>query len=129
MTERNVQKFIRRAFTDYERGLEPRLDGRHVHHCLDSLRQDVQCMADDTPMPTGADARAIGDEQTVMCRNYSALVEWVYAPERMACHKALSDYRSITHSIERYAFCPEDSRYFPVMRKYFQQKGHSDPWG
>ena len=80
-------------------------------------------------MPTGEDARAIGDEQTVMCRDYSKLVQWVYAPERNACHKALSDYRSITHSIERYAYCPKDSPYFPVMTRYFQQKGHLDPWG
>jgi hypothetical protein len=80
-------------------------------------------------MPAGEEARAIGDEQTVMCRNYDRLVDWIYAPERNACHKALDDYRSISHSIERYAFCGKKSPYFENMTRYFEENGHSDPWG
>jgi hypothetical protein len=66
-------------------------------------------MADATPMPTEDEARAIGDEQPMVCRNFDKLVEWVYAPERHGSHRALDDYQPITHSIERYAFCEEGS--------------------
>lgn len=86
-------------------------------------------MADDTPMPTGDEARAIGDEQPMVCRNFDKLVEWVYAPERHACHRALDDYRPITHSIERYAFCKNGTTEFINMQHYFDEHGHVNPWG
>ncbi|KAF1953407.1 hypothetical protein CC80DRAFT_420459, partial [Byssothecium circinans] len=122
------QKFIRRAFVDYQRGNVPVLNGQHVHHCLDTLRQDVTYLADDTPMATGNEARAIRDEQPVMCRNLDSLVEWIYAPERNACHRALDDYRLVTHSIERYAFCDEGTDSYVRMKEYFDVHGHVDPW-
>ncbi|KAH8714037.1 hypothetical protein GQ44DRAFT_762659 [Phaeosphaeriaceae sp. PMI808] len=121
-------KFIRRAFVDLERGKPLELNGRHVHHCLDSLRKDVTCIADDTLMPTGEEARSIGDKQPLMCRNFTRLREWIYSPERNACHRALDDYRSITHPIERYAFCSPKSSYYPIMTRYFEENGHRDPW-
>jgi hypothetical protein len=123
-----MQKFIRRAFVDYQRGRSPELNGQHVLHCLDTLRQDVMCVADDTPMPTGHEARAIGDGQPTMCRNFKKLTEWINAPERNACHRAPDDYRSITHSIERYAFCQEGTDNYVNMKSYFDKHGHVDPW-
>jgi hypothetical protein len=85
-------------------------------------------MADDTPMPTGDKARAIGNEQPMVCRNLDTLVEWVYAPERQACYWALDDYQPITHSIDRYAFCEEGSETYMETKKYFDEHGHFDPW-
>jgi hypothetical protein len=123
-----MQKFIRRAFVDYQRGRSPELNGQHVLHCLDTLRQDVMCVADDTPMPTGHEALTIGDGQPTMCRNFKKLTEWINAPERNACHRALDDYRSITHSIERYAFCQEGTDNYVNMKAYFDKHGHVDPW-
>jgi hypothetical protein len=105
-----------------------KLNGHHVHHCLDTLRQDLICAADDTPMPTGNEARAIGDEQPMMCKNFDRLVEWIYVPERNACHHSLDDYRSIAHSIERYAFCEPGSENYNRMKEYFEERGHVDPW-
>lgn len=104
------------------------LDGMHVHHCLDTLRQDTLCRADDTPMPTSENLRAIGDGQPLMCRDYTKLVEWAYAPERHACHRSLSDYKPIVNSIERYAFCKSDSQNDDVARQWFAEHGHVDPW-
>ncbi|KAF2272787.1 uncharacterized protein EI97DRAFT_483132, partial [Westerdykella ornata] len=121
-------KFIRKGFVEYERGQIPTLNAQHVHHCLDSLRQDVQCIADDTLMPTGSTPRSIGDLQPLKCRNLTKLVEWIYAPERNACHRSLDDYRPITHSIERYAFCSKSSPYYSAMEEYFRKYGHHDPW-
>ncbi|KAF7908086.1 uncharacterized protein EAF01_003841 [Botrytis porri] len=46
-----VIKVLRRAFNDYERGDEIGSSAGHVHHCLDALRQDMMCNADDSPMP------------------------------------------------------------------------------
>jgi hypothetical protein len=86
------------------------------------------CVADDTPMPTGHEARAIGDGQLTMCRNFEKLTEWINAPERNACHRALDDYRSISHSIERYAFCKEGTENYVNMKAYFDKYGHVNPW-
>ena len=123
-------KYLRRYVTDFQRGLPETLNGIHAQHCLDTLRQSVMCRADDTLMPTSDDTSfAIGDHEVIMCRDFDALSKWALAPERNACHRALSDFRPIHHSIERYAFCPEDSPYKVVADEYFAEHGHQDPWG
>ena len=99
-----------------------------MHHCLDTLRQDVTCAADDTPIPSVLRPRAIGDGQTLMCRNMEKLKTWALAPERNACHRSLDEYRPIAYPAERYAFCGEKSEYRGVMEEYFEKVGHRDPY-
>lgn len=120
---------MRKAFVDYERGLPPQIHSWHVHHCLDTLRQDLMCTADDTPMPGVAKPHEVGNGQVRMCRNFDKLVEWTHAPEREACYRRLTDYGGVINAIERYAYCPEDSQYHPIMEAYFEKWGHKDPFG
>lgn len=120
---------MRRAWVDKERGNPPLVSSHHVHHCLDALRQDVMCMADDTPMPDLNERDLVGNQQVRMCRDWGKVIEWTQAPERQACYRRLTDYVPVTHQLERFAFCPEDSEYFAVEEAYFERWGHRDPFG
>lgn len=103
----------------------------HVEHCLDSLRQDLMCAADDTPMPSLELLNGSGEGQMMQCKDFGKLIAWTQAPERNACYKRLttSDYKPIVHSIERYAFCPAGSQHFAAMSRYFEGHGHhEDPF-
>lgn len=107
----------------------PIISAEHVYHCLDTLRQDVTCLADDTPMPTVNALHQIGNGQVRQCRDLMKLVAWTQEPERHACYRMLDDYRRVPHSLEQFAYCAKDSRYFSVAEKYFKQHGHKDPYG
>ena len=119
---------MHRAFRDYERGLPSTIAPWHIHHCLDILRQDITCMADDTPMPGVALPNHVGDGQIRMCRNFDKLTQWGQEPERHACYHRITDYGGVKHPIEMYANCPEGSEYRPIMEKYFEENGHKDPF-
>ena len=111
------------------RGLPQDIKLGHAEHCLDALRQDVMCRADDTPMPVGSVPHSLGDGQVMKCRNWDKLIEWTQAPEQNACFRLMGDYHTVTHTLERHQYCPPDSRYYPVMKAYFDKFGHKDPWG
>ncbi|KAK1139856.1 hypothetical protein N8T08_011101 [Aspergillus melleus] len=124
-------KVMRRSFHDLRTDGESPIPVGHVEHCLDSLRQDLMCAADDTPMPSLELLNGSGEGQMMQCKDFDKIVAWTQAPERNACYKRLitSDYRPIVHSIERYAFCPADSPHFAAMSRYFEEHGHyADPF-
>jgi hypothetical protein len=114
---------------DFEEGNEPTITSDHVYHCLDTLRQDVTCKADDTPMPSVPNTMGVGDQQILQCRNISKVVEWALATERNACFRDDGRTRHIVNKIDRYAYCPEDSPYYAVMTEYFDKHGHRNPYG
>jgi hypothetical protein len=117
---------MRKAFLDYEEGRAVVVSSEHVYHCLDSLRQDISCYADDTPMPGPFQGAGIGNAQTMQCRNLTKVFEWATTPERGACFHAGNDFRHVLHNLERHAFCPENSQYSPVVKEYFEKHGHKD---
>ncbi|KAJ5287976.1 MFS multidrug transporter [Penicillium angulare] len=120
---------MRRTYHDLWAGEEGRIPAAHIEHCLDSLRQDIMCKADDTPMPSRKLYNGGGEGQMMQCKDFDKLVAWTQAPERNACYKRLTDYQKIVHSVERYAFCPRDSEHYDAMDQYFQEHGHyADPF-
>ncbi|CAK47177.1 hypothetical protein AAWM_04785 [Aspergillus awamori] len=122
-------KLMRHSYHELWSGQESSIPAPHIEHCLDSLRQDLMCKADDTPMPSLQLLNGGGEGQQMQCKDFDKLVAWSKAPERNACYKRLTDYKPIVHSIERYAFCPEDSEHYPTMSKYFEEHGHyADPF-
>jgi len=128
-------KNLHRAFRDEDLGLKPRVDRDHIYHCLDILRQDLQCISDDTLMhivtPPKDDPQRVvhnGDGEVLQCRDYDALVAWARAPEQSACYSQLDHYREAVHSLEKFAVCPEDSPYRPFVTAYFEKHGHVDPF-
>ena len=124
-----VQKNLHKAFTDYERGNTQEISRWHIYHCLDILRQDLMCTADDTPMPGVELPHEVGEGQVRLCRSWNKLTEWTKEPERQACYHRITDFGGVVNKLERYAFCPEDSQYFPVQQAYFDKWGHRDPFG
>ncbi|KAJ3959235.1 hypothetical protein N0V92_004172 [Colletotrichum tropicale] len=55
----------------------------HVMHCINTMRQLTQCMADATPISLvhGAE-KHLGDGQQMWCRDFDGLRHWANAPER-----------------------------------------------
>jgi len=121
-------KVMRKAWSDNENSIPPTIASGHIYHCLDALRQDIMCRADDTPMPTILKPDQVGNGQVMMCRNFDKLVQWTQEPEHQSCYNRLTDYLPLSHKLERFAFCPKDSKYFPVMDKYFKKWGHNNPY-
>lgn len=122
-------KSMRKAFTDLERGNPQIVPTGHFHHCLDTLRQDLMCLADDTPMPTINAIHQIGNGQVRQCRDWNKLIAWTQEPERHACYKMLDDYRKVPHTLEQFDYCNVNSEYAPIVEEYFGKYGHKDPYG
>lgn len=120
---------MRKAYTDIQRGLPEVVPADHYFHCLDTLRQDVMCLGDDTPMPTINAIHRIGDGQVRECRNWEKLIEWTQKPERHACYRMIDDYRKVPHTLEQFAFCDDGSKYSSTVAKYFEEHGHKNPYG
>jgi Mycotoxin biosynthesis protein UstYa len=85
----------------------------HVSHCLDALRRQILCDADDTPRATERRAELVtGVGQHRLCRDWGALEAW--ARRHTACYKrpegggVRKDGEKV---IERFKHCPEGSGY------------------
>ncbi|KAF3052907.1 hypothetical protein E8E11_011513 [Didymella keratinophila] len=118
-------KYIRKAIAVKHYGGNQTFDFHHINHCLNGLRQDIMCAADDTPMP--ALAEHIGAGQTRECRDWGKMTEWATQLDRNACFR-LDDYREATNTLEQFAFCPPGSPYQSVQQAYFDYHGHKDPY-
>lgn len=117
-------KNIHRAVREYEQGLPQSLSLMHITHCLDSLRGDILCQADDTPRYTTitkSPESAVG--QLRQCRDWGALERW--AEERTSCYHYISHEADFINQFERFKYCPKDSPYWPALRKHF---GKPDDW-
>lgn len=123
------QKSLRKVYTDMQRGNPQIVPSAHFHHCLDTLRQDIMCLADDTLMPTINAIHQIGNGQARQCRDWDKLVAWTQEPERHACFRMLDDYRKVPNTLEEFAFCKKDSQYYSVAEAYFEENGHRNPYG
>ncbi|KUJ11512.1 uncharacterized protein LY89DRAFT_688748 [Mollisia scopiformis] len=118
-------KLIKRSLSEYRLDLPQTLERQHISHCLDALRQNVLCAADDTPMPT-LHSHATGDNQAMQCRSWDKLIEWARDPEKDACYRIVDEYKDPVHNLERFAYCSEDSRYYETMTNYFAKWGHKN---
>lgn len=99
----------------------------HILHCLDSLRTETMCTADDTlryvPLNSDGHGSRPGDGQYRQCRNWDKAKS--FAESHDACYRYLNPGDKETSNLERFKFCPADSEYLPKIRKYF---GYSDDW-
>jgi hypothetical protein len=121
-----IQKLIRKAIVSKHNGEKQTFNLHHIHHCLDGLRQDIMCMADDTPMPAPSDHH-VGDGQIRQCRDWDQMIDWALEPERDACFK-WDDYREATNTLELFAHCSSESPYHDFQQAYFEYHGHKDTY-
>jgi hypothetical protein len=121
-----LQKLIRKAIVAKQHGENLTFELDHAFHCLDGLRQDIMCTADDTPMPAKVSGH-VGDGQVRQCRDWEKMKQWATRPDQHACYQ-FDDYREATNTLELFAFCPIGSPYRSVAKAYFEYHGHKDPY-
>ncbi|CBX90688.1 hypothetical protein LEMA_P057220.1 [Plenodomus lingam JN3] len=122
----DLQKLIRKAIVAKHHGREQVFNLRHIYHCLDGLRQDIMCTADDTPMPAPI-AHQLGEGQIRQCRDWDKLLAWATRPDQHACYN-FDDYRESTNTLELFGFCPQNSPYQAFQQAYFEMHGHKDTY-
>lgn len=112
------QKTIRQVVLEFDRGLNRSESTHHILHCLDALRQDVLCNADDTPRYTGFQHRGLsGTGQFRQCRNWNQLEAW--AQRHTACFRYNNPHDHSINFLERIKFCPEGSPYIAKVKETF----------
>ena len=104
----------------FDRGLERSEPTEHILHCLDALRQDTLCYADDTPRYTGFQASGrSGTGQARQCRDWSELELW--AQSHTACWRYINPHDPNFDSLQRHTFCPAGSPYIEKVKAVFGQ--------
>ncbi|CAG8950860.1 hypothetical protein HYFRA_00003077 [Hymenoscyphus fraxineus] len=119
-------KNIYQAFMEYQEGRSQSFEGGHIIHCLDQLRLDILCNADDTPRTTTPDMTPVTAKgQFRSCRNWDALVKWV--DSYPSCYRygnaKVEDMKP--SQLSRMRFCPEGSEELQKVRIYF---GEGQDW-
>ncbi|KAF2188340.1 hypothetical protein K469DRAFT_661066 [Zopfia rhizophila CBS 207.26] len=114
------------ALKEYREGLPQSRPFEHSVHCLDWLRGDIMCRADDTPLYTTTSRHAdSGFGQFRKCKDWNKLVSW--AEEHTACyrngHFVVED--KLESQVGRFKFCPKDSPYLDKIRRYY---GKGEDW-
>ena len=99
----------------------------HILHCLDNIRLDLECSADDTPrmVPQGSTAKTakLGIGQLRQCRNWNQLASWT--EQHSACfqyNKFLElELRDKFVWPDAWQFCGEGSEYLPEIQKHYHK--------
>ncbi|KAH7324811.1 hypothetical protein B0I35DRAFT_458478 [Stachybotrys elegans] len=99
------------ALREYQRGEEQSRSWQHISHCLDVLRRQILCDADDTPRATDRRAEIVaGLGQYRMCRSWDALEE--FAKKHTACYKRPNGVEwDGPKKLDRFKHCPPGSGY------------------
>ena len=90
----------------------------HVVHCVDALRQDIICNADDTPRySTATRSPESGVGQVRQCRSWEKLERW--ARGHNACYKYVNQTVEDLPEVQRFIYCPQGSPYRKEVEKVF----------
>ncbi|PYI09966.1 hypothetical protein BO78DRAFT_307039, partial [Aspergillus sclerotiicarbonarius CBS 121057] len=117
-------KSLHRSNLEYRKGVKQSYPTEHLIHCLDNVRQDIMCAADETPRYIPVDASgtattAVG--QYRQCKDWNKLEKW--SKENGACfsynelirHELLED-QPFPHALR---FCPKGSKFLPAVQKFY----------
>lgn len=114
------QQSIQKSLADLDAGRPPTYPMVHVMHCLDTLRDDVLCHADDTPRYTTATPEAeSGMGQLRRCRNWSKLEAW--AEHFSGCWHYIDVHYDQRNELERWRFCEPGSPYYERVQKWTEK--------
>ena len=82
----------------------------HINHCLDAIREDIVCNADDTPRYTGfTESTSSGLGQFRMCKDWGMLEAW--AKQHSACYKTKADTVTAAGiSLDSFKYCPDGEK-------------------
>ncbi|KAI8959243.1 hypothetical protein F5Y11DRAFT_333860 [Daldinia sp. FL1419] len=106
-------KIIYISLSEYRRGVPQSRSQHHINHCLDALRRQILCDADDTPRATERRAEVVsGLWQHRKCRSWESLE--TFAKQHTACYKRPENPEWDGKSkLERFKHCPPGSGYIP----------------
>lgn len=113
-----VKHVVRAAVLEAYDGKPLRKTYEHVTHCLNALREEIVCNADDTLMYTGPFNAEAGKKephsgigQVRMCNDWSKLDR--FALDHSACFRAINRSTPNFPTKERYKFCPDGKILWP----------------
>lgn len=122
MAESTQQRILAMKLQELRDGKPQSGPFEHALHCLDSLRQEVLCNADDTPSWSGYHDKTSGVGQYRLCKDWGRLE--AFAKENYACHRHI-DLEDGQDVQERYKYCPEGSPYEAKVREVY---GEVEMW-
>ena len=90
----------------------------HVYHCLDALRLEVLCDADDTPRYTGMGQpeKASATNQMRLCKDWDRMEAWAIG--NSACWRYFDEKHVPADTLDQYRFCPEGSPYLAKTQEF-----------
>lgn len=107
---------------EFQLGKQQTFPFQHIMHCIEALRIEIICRADDTPRYTTSDRQPVsGIGQERQCRDWDKLERW--AQENTACYK----YLNYTLNAEpdqrvRYVFCQPEAPYAVKIEEYLKYR-------
>ncbi|KAL4939578.1 hypothetical protein BDV06DRAFT_34199 [Aspergillus oleicola] len=103
-------KIIDISLSEYRDNKTQSRSWHHVAHCMDALRRQILCDADDTPRATERRKEVLsGVGQYRQCRDWKKLEEW--AMGHTACYRRPEGGDDGLPVIERFKHCPDNSGY------------------
>ena len=114
------------SINEYRHHKAQSINFSHILHCLDTIRVETLCNADDTPryVPlNGKEGLMPGEGQIRMCKDWDQLERWVQGHD--SCYRYIEPGNDEISNLERFKYCANDSPYLPVIRKHF---GYEDSW-
>ena len=117
---------LHRTLREYRDSLPQSHSFEHSNHCLDWLRGDIMCRADDTPLyTTNSNVSQNGIGQSRQCRDWGKLELWAKAHHSCFRYGNFVVEDKLPSQLGRFKYCPSDSPYLPAVRKYF---GKGNDW-
>ncbi|KAL4984196.1 hypothetical protein BDW68DRAFT_180871 [Aspergillus falconensis] len=111
------------SIREYRHNLPQSVSYPHILHCLDTIRAETICAADDTPRyvpPNGEHGYRPGDGQTRQCRDWAQLEAFVRQHD--PCYRYVCPGNEQISNLERFKYCSDNSVYLPKIREYFGLK-------
>ncbi|MCJ1357969.1 MAG: hypothetical protein MMC33_007966 [Icmadophila ericetorum] len=103
-------KIVHQTLTELYDGVPNSYPMGHAFHCIDVLRQDAVCLADDTPLFTSFEhPGSPGRNQGRLCRDWSKLEKFAW--DHTSCWRDISPTKHIETNLLRYRYCPAGSQY------------------
>lgn len=116
-SETFAQKILHSTLTKLRDGHPLDFVFSHALHCLDALRQDVICFADDTPLYSSLEhPGSPGVSQGRQCRSWEKLE--TYSHEHTSCWRDINPTEPID-TLLRYRYCPPGSPYNERIHEIF----------
>jgi hypothetical protein len=115
-----LQRLIYTSLSSYRASTPQKNPYAHIIHCLENLRQDIICTANDSPRYLTNNGTHSGENQVRFCRDFSKLKNW--GAEHDACFRQKHDLGDVVAPIEKFKYCKSEEnteKYLNKMRGYF----------